>query len=61
MNASELEKAKNPDLIASVIAMKRAAELARQTAIATNTGIVIVKDGKLCRVSAEELKLRVNP
>lgn len=60
MKASEIAKAKNPDLIASVAAIKRAAILVRQTAIATNTGIVVVKDGQLCRVSAEELKLQVN-
>jgi hypothetical protein len=56
MQASELPHAKNPDLIASLTAIKRAASMARQAAIATNTGIVIVKDGKLCRISATELK-----
>lgn len=56
MKASELQYAKNPDLIASVVAIKRAAQLARQTAIQTNTAIVVIKDGVLCRISAEELK-----
>jgi len=56
MKASELQHAKNPDLIASVAAIKRAAILARQTAIQTNTAIVVMKDGVLCRISAEELK-----
>ena len=56
MKTSELQQAKNPDLIASVAAIKRAAQLARQTAIQTNTAIVIIKDGVLCRISAEELK-----
>ena len=56
MKASELQLAKNPDLIASFIALKRAAHLARQTAIQTNTAIVVIKDGVLCRISAEELK-----
>lgn len=56
MKASELQLAKNPDLIASVVAIKRAAQLARQTAIQTNTAIVVIKDGVLCRISAEELK-----
>ncbi|MCX7099801.1 MAG: hypothetical protein NTV43_18055 [Methylococcales bacterium] len=37
MQASELQQAKNPDLIASLEAYKRAAYLARQTAIQTNT------------------------
>ena len=56
MKASELHCAKNPDLIASVIAIKRAAKLARQTAIQTNTAIVVVKQGQICKISAEELK-----
>ncbi len=56
MKASELQYAKNPDLIASVVAIKRAAQLARQTAIQTNTAIVVIKDGVLRRISAEELK-----
>jgi len=56
MKASELQHAKNPDLIASLAAIKRAAILARQTAIQTNTAIVVMKDGVLCRISAEELK-----
>jgi hypothetical protein len=56
MKASELQLAKNPDLIASVAAIKRAAQFARQTAIQTNTAIVVIKDGVLCRISAEELK-----
>lgn len=56
MKASELQLAKNPDLIASLVAIKRAAQLARQTAIQTNTAIVVIKDGVLCRISAEDLK-----
>ncbi|MBT9100526.1 hypothetical protein KFZ76_22765 [Methylovulum psychrotolerans] len=56
MKASELQNAKNPDLIASLVAIKRAASLARQTAIQTNTAIVVIKDGVLCTISAEELK-----
>ncbi len=36
--------------------MRRAATMARNTAIQTNTEIVIVKDGKPVRVSAEELR-----
>lgn len=52
----ELSKAKNPDLRASLAAMRRAADMARRTAIQTNTEIVIVKDGKPVRVTAEELR-----
>lgn len=39
----------------SLAAMRRAAELARLTAIQTDTSIVIVRDGKPVRVSAAEL------
>ena len=56
MTQPELSRAKNPDLRASLAAMRRAAEMARNTAIQTNTEIVIVKDGKPVRVTAEELR-----
>lgn len=56
MTQQELSKAKNPDLRASLVAMRRAAKMARSTAIQTNTEIVIVKDGKPVRVTAEELR-----
>jgi hypothetical protein len=56
MTAKELSKARNPDLRGSLAAMRRAAALARKTAIQTDTGIVIVRDGKPVRISAEELR-----
>lgn len=56
MTQQELSKARNPDLRASLAAMQRAAELARKTAIQTNTEIVIVQNGKLVRISAEQLR-----
>lgn len=56
MTQQELSKAKNQDLRASLVAMQRAAELARKTAIQTDTEIIIVKDGKTVSVSAEELR-----
>jgi mRNA degradation ribonuclease J1/J2 len=56
MNAKDLSEAKDPDVRASLGALKRAAQLARQTAIQTETNIVIVKDGKMLRISADELR-----
>ena len=56
MTQQDLSRAKNPDLRASLAAMRRAADMARSTAIQTNTEIVIVKDGKPVRVTAEELR-----
>ncbi len=41
---------------ASLAAMRRAAALARKTAIQTDTGIIIVRDGKPVWISAEELR-----
>ena len=56
MNEKDISKAKNPDLRGSLAALQRAAALARETAIQTNTNIVIEKDGKLVWISAEELR-----
>ncbi len=55
MDASSLSKAKDPDLAASFVALQRAAQIARETAIQTNTGIVIMREGKIVHVSAQEL------
>ena len=55
MSQRDLSEAKNPDLRAS-LAVRRAAEMARTTAIRTNTGIVIVQDGKPVRITADELR-----
>jgi len=56
MKPQELSKAQNPDLRASLAAMLRAAESARQTALQTGTAIVVVRDGKPVRITAEELR-----
>ncbi len=56
MTMRNIQEANDPDLRASVAAMKRAAEAARQTAIQTGTNLVIVKDGKLTRIPAEALR-----
>lgn len=56
MTPQDLSKAKNPDLRASLAAMQRAAEQARKTAIQTDTAIVVVKDGKLLRIPAGQLR-----
>ncbi|MBP7002501.1 hypothetical protein [Amaricoccus sp.] len=56
MKPQDLSKASNPDLRASLAAMLRAARIARETAIQTNTEIVIAKDGKPLRITAEELR-----
>lgn len=55
MNTKDISQAKNPDLRTAMVALKRAAKLARKTAIQTGTGIVIVENGVLVKTSAEEL------
>jgi hypothetical protein len=44
------------ELKGALQALKRAREIARQTAIDTNTNLVIFKEGKLTLVTPEELK-----
>lgn len=52
----DLSEAKNPDQRASLAAMRRAAQLARTIAIQTDTEIVVVRDGKLERITADQLR-----
>lgn len=54
MSAQDIAKAKDPDLRASLAALQRAAAFARESAMQTNTNIVIVEDGRLVRIPAEE-------
>ena len=56
MNEDDLSQAKNPDIRASFAALQRAAAEARKIAIATGTGIVVMKDGKIVEISARELQ-----
>jgi len=56
MDRTELAQARNPKLRASLAAISRAAELARRTAIQTETGIVVVRDGRRLHISAGELR-----
>jgi len=55
MEASSLLKAKDPDLAASFVALQRTRKIARDIAIQTHTGIVVMQKGKIVRLSAEEL------
>ena len=58
MNDNDLSKAKDPDVRASLGALRRAAELARKIAIQTETSLVVVSDGHMRRISADELRQR---
>lgn len=56
MKAKDIAKAKSPELRDSLVALRRAGTLARETAIQTDTRLVVVKDGKLVRISADQLR-----
>jgi hypothetical protein len=61
VNTRDISEAKDPLLRASLAAMQRAAALARQTAIETNTGIVLFIDGQVVRIPAAELTVDEPP
>lgn len=56
MTNRDLSTARNPDLRASLAAMRRAADAARKTAMETDTEIVVVRDGKPIRIPAQRLR-----
>jgi hypothetical protein len=56
VKTKDISEAKDPDLRASLAALQRASLLAREIAIKTGTHLVIVKDGQLLRIPAEELR-----
>lgn len=56
MSTQDISTAKDPGLRASMAAMQRAAALARQTAMQTETAVVIVEDEQLVRILADELR-----
>jgi len=56
MPSIDISEAKNPDLRASVAAMGRAAQLARETAIRTGTNLVVMRGGKLTLIPAQALR-----
>lgn len=56
MTREQLMQAKDKDLAASLIAIRRAARAARETAVRTGTAIVVQRDQKPVRITAEELR-----
>jgi hypothetical protein len=58
MTRDQLTQAKHKDLAASLIAIRRAAKAAREAAVRTDTAIVVQRDQKLVRVTADELRSR---
>ena len=56
MTREQISQAKDKDLPASLIALQRAALAARQIAVSTGTAIVVVRNEKVVRITAEELR-----
>ena len=56
MKTKDISEAKDPDLRASVAAMHRAAQMARETAIRTGTDLVVMKNGQIIRIPAQVLR-----
>ncbi len=56
MRGKDIDQSKDKDIVGSLAAIRRAARLAREQAILTNTAIVIMKDNKLVRITADELR-----
>ena len=56
MTRKEINIAKDKDLVTSQTAMRRAAQMAREQAIRTDTAIVVTRNQQLVRVTAEELR-----
>ena len=53
---NDISNAKDPDLRNALAALRRATLMARTTAIQTGTNIVVVRDGRMIRISADELR-----
>lgn len=56
MTGHQLSQAKDKDIAASLIAMRRAAQLARELAIRTDTAIVVMRNDRPMRITAQELR-----
>ena len=60
MMTQDIREAKDELLRASIVALQRASLFARETAIRTDTHLVLVQDGKLMRIPAHELRMQLS-
>jgi hypothetical protein len=51
----DIREARDPAMRGSLAALERAAEDARRIAIQTGTELKLMRDGKICRLSPEEI------
>lgn len=56
MTQDQLSQARDKDLPASLIAMRRAARMAREQAVRTDTAIIVMRNELPVRVTADELR-----
>ena len=57
MTQQELSQAKDQDLVAAALtALRRAARMAREQAVRTDTAIIIIENHQIVRVTAQELR-----
>ena len=56
MKADQLNKARNPLLPAAMNAIQRAAQRARQVARQTHTAIVVAREGRIERITLDEVR-----
>ena len=56
MTQEQLLQAKDKDLRASLVAMRRAGRLARELAVRTDTAIIVLRNQTAVRVTAAELR-----
>ena len=57
MTPGQLAQAKDKNIAASLIAMRRAAQTARELAMLTGTAIVVQRNHQPVRITAEQLRL----
>jgi hypothetical protein len=58
MNPKPVEQARTRELALALPALRRARQRAEEIAIATNTYIVEVEDGRIVQITADELRAR---
>jgi hypothetical protein len=56
MNPKPISEARDEDLRNATAALERAAQRARSVAEQTNTAIIIMRDGKITRVTPDKFK-----
>lgn len=56
MTKKPISQAKDQVLASSLIGMQRAARMAREQAVRTDTAIIVLKNNVLVRISADELR-----